>query len=55
MLSTCHVKEPFSTLGMNYDIEVPGIVQQRLLWYSAPSRLNSDLLNDGVNLEMYNR
>ena len=35
---------------MNRDIEVYSIVQWRLLRYFAPSRLNSDLLNDGVNL-----
>ena len=31
------------------------IVQWASLWYSAPSSLNNDLLNDGVILEMYNR
>ena len=47
-----HVKNPRE---FNYDIEIPCIVQWALLWYSAPSSLNNDLLNDGVILELYNR
>ena len=41
--------------ALNYDIEIPCIVQRVPLWYSAPSSLNKDLSNDDVILEMYNR
>ena len=30
------------------DIEVPCVVQWRMLWYSAPTSLKNDSLNDGV-------
>ena len=30
-------------------------MQWELLWYSAPSNLNNDLLNDGVMLDVHNR
>ena len=33
----------------------PCIVQWWLLWFSAPTSLNNDLLNDGVILEIYNK
>ena len=29
--------------------------QRRMLWYSAPTSLNNDLLSDGVILEKYNK
>ena len=36
-------------------MEVPCIVQWRLLRYSAPTSLNKNLLNDGCMLEVYNK
>ena len=39
---------------LNYDIDVPCLVQWRSLWYSAPTSLNNDLLNGGVIFEKYN-
>ena len=38
--------------ALNDDIEFPSVVQRRLLWYSATSRLNNGVVNDGVILEM---
>ena len=33
--------------ALRYDLEIPCIVQWRMLWLSAPTSLNNDLLNDG--------
>ena len=38
----------------DYGTQVPCRVQWWPLWYSAPSSLSNDLLNDDVMLEMYN-
>ena len=40
---------------LSYDIDLPCVVQWRLLWYSAPTSLKNDLLCDGVILERYNK
>ena len=37
--------------AFHLDIDVPCIVQWRMLWYSEPTSLNNDLLNDGVIFE----
>ena len=34
-----------------YDLEIPSIVQWEMLWFSAPTILNNDLLNDGEILD----
>ena len=49
------IKECNVLQGLNYDIEVPCVVQWRTLWCSAPTSLDNDLLNDGVNLEKYDK
>ena len=36
---------------LNHDTDIPCFVQGRMLWFSAPTSLNDDLLNDGVILE----
>ena len=45
-LQEAQVLEP-----VNSDIEIPCVVQWGMLWFSAPTSLNNDLLNDGVILE----
>ena len=37
--------------AMNFDVDVPCALRWVLLWYSAPTSLSSDLLNDGAILE----
>ena len=32
----------------NYDFDIPCIVQCGMLWFSSPTSLNKDMLNDGV-------
>ena len=34
--------------ALNCDIDVPRTVQWKMLWYSAPTSLNNDLLKNGV-------
>ena len=41
--------------ALNFEIGVPCNVQLRMLWHSAPTSLNNDLLNDSVILERYNK
>ena len=36
--------------ALQYDLEIPCIVQWRMLWFSAPISLNKDLLNVGTIL-----
>ena len=40
--------------ALQYDMEIPCIVQWGTLWFSAPTSLNNALLTDGVMLEKYN-
>ena len=40
--------------ALNYDIDVPCVVQWGMLWYSAPTSLDNDSLNGGVVLAKYN-
>ena len=40
--------------ALQYDLANPCIVQWGMLWFSAPTSPNNDLLNDGVILEKYN-
>ena len=39
--------------ALQYDFEIPCIVQWEMLWFSAPTSLNNDLLNDGEILGNY--
>ena len=39
--------------ALNYDIDVPCVVQWKKLWYSAPTSLNIALLNGGVIFAEY--
>ena len=38
---------------LQYDIEIPCIVQWRMLWLSTPTSLNNEPVNDGAILEQY--
>ena len=38
---------------LQYDLEIPCIVQYKMVWFSAPTSINDELLNDGVILEKY--
>ena len=40
---------------LDSNIDVPCIVQWWILWYSAPTSLNDDFLNDDVILETHNK
>ena len=40
--------------ALQCDLEIPCIVQVRTLWFSAPTSLNNEPLNDGVILDKYN-
>ena len=40
---------------LDHDIEIPCVVQWGMLWYSALTGSNNDLLNDGVFLERYDK
>ena len=40
-------------LALNYDVDVPCIVQWEMLWCSAPTSLNNDLLNEGIVFDGY--
>ena len=40
--------------ALQYDLEIPRIVQWEMLWFTASTSLNNDLLHDGVILEKYN-
>ena len=33
--------------ALQCDIEIPCVVQWKMLWFSAPTSLNNDVLNDG--------
>ena len=39
--------------ALTYDVDVPCVVQRRMLSYCAPTSLHNDWLNDGVTLEKY--
>ena len=41
--------------SLNFDIEVPCVVQWEMFWYFSPTILINDLLNDGVFHEQYNK
>ena len=47
------LQENKKLLSFNCYIDVPCVVQWKLLWFSAPTSLNNDFLNDGVILEKY--
>ena len=45
------MQETYILEALNHDTDIPCFVQRRTLWFSAPTSLNNDLLNDGVILE----
>ena len=49
-LQDCKVLE-----SLHHNIEVPCVVQWKMLWYSTLTSLNIDLLNDGVTHEQYDK
>ena len=40
--------------ALQYDLGIPCMVQWCMSWFSAPTSLNNELLNNGVILEKYN-
>ena len=45
------IQETYILEALNHDTDIPCFVQRRTLWFSSPTSLNNDLLNDGVVLE----
>ena len=47
------MQETYILEALNYDVDIPCIVQWKMLWFSAPTGRNNDLLSGGVILEKY--
>ena len=47
---TVLLKENDILEALNYDIDVPCTLQWRLLWFSAPSNLNGEFVNNGTKV-----
>ena len=45
------MQETYILEALNHDTDIPCFVPRRMLWFSAPTSFNNDLLNDGVVLE----
>ena len=45
------IQETYILEALNHDTDIPCFVPRRMLWFSAPTSFNNDLLNDGVVLE----
>ena len=45
------MQETYILEALNHEIDIPCFVQRRMLWFSVPTSLDDDLLNDGVILE----
>ena len=41
-------------VALNYDIDVPCVVQWGLLWFSSPTRLNQRFVDNGTKAAKYN-
>ena len=39
--------------ALNYDLDVPCVVQWAVLWFAAPSSLNNELINAGLQRRIY--
>ena len=48
-------KENEILAALNYDLDVPCVIQWRLLWFSSLSRLNHTFLNNGSQIAKYHK
>ena len=39
--------------ALSYDLEIPCVVQWAVLWFAAPSSLNNELINAGLQRKIY--
>ena len=51
---TISVQENEHLVALNYETEVPCVVQWGLLWFSSPSRLNQRFANNGTRIAKCN-
>ena len=51
---TISVQENVILVALNYETEVPCVVQWGLLWFSSPSRLNQRFANNGTRIAKCN-
>ena len=51
---TISMQENEVLVALNYDIDVPCVVQWRLLWFSSPTRLNQRFADNGTKVAKYN-
>ena len=47
------LKESEILEALNYDLDVPCVIQWRLLWFSSTSRLNQTFTNNGTKVAKY--
>ena len=52
-LITISLQENKILVALNYEIDVPCVVQWGLLWFSSPSRLNERFADNGTIFAMY--
>ena len=50
---TISMQETENLVGLKYEIDVPCVVQWRLLWFSSPSRLNQRFADNATIFEKY--
>ena len=48
-----HLKENEILEALNYDNDVPCVIQSRMLWFSSPSRLNQRFTDCGAKVAQY--
>ena len=51
---TISMQENEVLVALNYDIDVPCVVQWRLLWFSSPTRLNQRFADNGTKVTKCN-
>ena len=50
---TLILQEAKTLEALNYDLDVPCVVQWAVLWFAAPSSLNNELINAGQQRRIY--
>ena len=50
---TISMQENENLVALSYEIDVPCVVQWRLLWFSSPSRLNQRFADNATIFEKY--
>ena len=50
---TLILQEAKTLEALNYDLDVPCVVQWAVLWFAAPSSLNKELINAGLQRKLY--